>query len=218
MSPGAQDRPGIVLGFPFAGQVREAFESRFELLGVVERGDPALVTPAIAAGARGYVTMGSIAVGEALMAALPKLSIICCFGSGFEGIDLAAAQRRRITVTNGGDANAPDVADMAMALLLASTRRVAQADRYVRGEKWTARGGWLGPVAEKKTGQPPARKTAHASAEIDRRMIAARPDSCLRVKRSQVRVPSATCTDLGSSDAGEREKIDGWMVHFDSPL
>ena len=147
MSAGARDRPGIVLGFDFAGQVREAFESRFEVLGVIERGDPALVTPAIAAGARGYVTMGSIAAGDALMAALPKLSIVCCFGSGFERIDLAAARRRRITVTNGGDANAPDVADMAIALLLASTRRVAQADRYVRAGRWTARGGWLGHVA-----------------------------------------------------------------------
>jgi lactate dehydrogenase-like 2-hydroxyacid dehydrogenase len=143
---GSGDRPGIVLGFAFGGQVREAFERRFPVLGVVPRPEPALVTPEMAA-ARGYVTMGSIGLGEALMAALPRLSIICCFGTGFEGIDLEAARRRKITVTNGGDVNAADVADMAIALLLASARRVAQGDRYIRAGKWTARGGWLGPVA-----------------------------------------------------------------------
>jgi hypothetical protein len=49
----ALQRPEIVLGFAFGGRIRAAFEERFEVLGVVERPDPALVTPAMAARARG---------------------------------------------------------------------------------------------------------------------------------------------------------------------
>ena len=144
----AAERPEIVLGFAFGGRIRAAFEERFEVLGVIERPEPGLVTPAMAARAQALVTMGSLPTGDALMAALPKLSIICCYGTGFEGIDLAAARRRNIVVVNSPEVNAPDVADMAMALLLASARRVAQGDRFVRGGRWTARNsGWQGPVA-----------------------------------------------------------------------
>ena len=144
----ASQRPEIVLGFAFGGRIRAAFEERFEVLGVVERPDPALVTPAMAARARGLVTMGSLPTGDAFMAALSKLSIICCYGTGYEGVDLAAARRRNITVANSPEVNAPDVADMAMALVLASARRVAQGDRFIRAGRWTAReGGWQGPVA-----------------------------------------------------------------------
>ena len=141
-------RPEIVLGFAFGGRIRAEFERRFEVLGVIERPDPALVTPAMAARARGLVTMGSLPTGDALMAALPNLSIICCYGTGYEGIDLAAARRRNVVVANSPEVNAPDVADMAMALLLASARRVAQGDRFIRAGRWTARdSGWQGPVA-----------------------------------------------------------------------
>ena len=142
------DRPEIVLGFAFGGRVRAEFDRRFEVLGVIERPDPALVTSPRAARARGLVTMGSLPTGDALMAALPKLSIICCYGTGYEGIDLAAARQRNVVVANSPEVNAPDVADMAMALLLASARRVGQGDRFIRAGRWTARdGGWQGPVA-----------------------------------------------------------------------
>ncbi len=115
----ASERPKIVLGFDFGGRIRAAFEERFEVLGVVERPDPALVTPAMSAQASGLVTMGSLPTGDPFMAALPQLSIICCYGTGYEGVDLVAARRRNITVANSPEVNAPDVADMAMALLLA---------------------------------------------------------------------------------------------------
>ncbi|HYM29688.1 MAG TPA: 2-hydroxyacid dehydrogenase [Candidatus Cybelea sp.] len=139
MSQAASARPCILLGFGFAGRVREAFTQRFDVLGVIERPDPALVTAEWAARARGLVTMGSIGATDAFMAALPQVSIICCYGTGFERIDTAAAKRRNVVVTHSPDVNAPDVADLAMGLLLASARRVAVADRFVRAGQWTAR-------------------------------------------------------------------------------
>ncbi len=141
-------RPDIVLGFSFARATREAFAAAYNVIGMLEKPDPTLVAPEMSARARALVTAGSIGASEALMAALPKLSIICCFGSGFERVDLAAAHRRNIAVTHSPEANAADVADMAMALLLASTRRVARADRFIRAGKWDARlAGRFGPIA-----------------------------------------------------------------------
>jgi glyoxylate reductase len=138
----------LLLGFGFARQVREAFAAEFAIVGSIAQPAAALVTPDMAARTRALVTAGSIGADAALIAALPNVSIICCFGSGFERIDLAAAKRRGITVTHSPDANAADVADMAMALLLASTRRVARADRFIRAGKWDVRlAGRFGAIA-----------------------------------------------------------------------
>ena len=73
------------------------------------------------------------------MAAMPRLSLICCYGTGYERIDLAAARKRNIMVTHGADANAPDVAEMAVGILLASTRRIVRADKMIRRGDWTKR-------------------------------------------------------------------------------
>src|SRR5258707_1704984 len=54
-------------------------------------------------------------------------------------MDLKAAHRSNIMVTHGADANAPDVAEMAMGIFLASTRRIARADRMIRRGDWTKR-------------------------------------------------------------------------------
>lgn len=141
-------RPGILLGFGFMRAAREAFGAAFDIVGSIPKPDPGLVTADMAARTRALVTVGSIGADDALMAALPHVSIICCYGTGFERIDLAAARRRNIAVTHSPDVNAADVADMAMALLLASTRRVAQADRFIRGGKWDTRlSGRFGPIA-----------------------------------------------------------------------
>src|SRR5215475_14281437 len=70
------------------------------------------------------------------MALLPNLEIVCAVGAGYEAIDLDAARSRGIAVTNCPDANASAVADSAMMLLMATTRHLLQADRFVRAGGW----------------------------------------------------------------------------------
>ncbi|MBL8672525.1 MAG: 2-hydroxyacid dehydrogenase [Alphaproteobacteria bacterium] len=82
-------------------------------------------------------TSGLRGADAALLARLPALRIVCCFGSGYENVDLAAARARGIAVTHSPGANAPDVADMAWALLLAAARRVGSGDRLIRLGGWT---------------------------------------------------------------------------------
>lgn len=87
----------------------------------------------------GLCTVGSRGADAALLGRLPALQFISCFGSGYEKVDLAAARARGIRVTSCIGANHDCVADMAFALLLASARRLVEADRFVRDGRWAAR-------------------------------------------------------------------------------
>ena len=58
---------------------------------------------------------------------------IVCYGTGYDGVDLAAAAKRKIAVGHSPGANAASVADIAVTLMLAATRRLLVADDYVRG-------------------------------------------------------------------------------------
>ncbi len=55
---------------------------------------------------------------------LPKLGAIVCYGTGYDGVDLAAAAKRNIAVGHSPGANAASVADIAVTLMLAATRRL----------------------------------------------------------------------------------------------
>ncbi|KAA0580478.1 D-glycerate dehydrogenase [Azospirillum sp. INR13] len=71
-----------------------------------------------------------------------QLRLIASFGTGVDHIDLKAARERGIIVTNTPGVLTDDTADMTMALLLATARRVAEGERLVRSGQWT---GW-GPT------------------------------------------------------------------------
>jgi lactate dehydrogenase-like 2-hydroxyacid dehydrogenase len=72
------------------------------------------------------------------MDVLPKLGAIVCYGTGYDGVDLAAAASRGIAVANSPGANAASVADIAVTLMLAAVRRLPVADQYVRSGDWAA--------------------------------------------------------------------------------
>ena len=85
---------------------------------------------------RAVLTNGRGGLSGDEMALLPKLEIVCAVGAGYEAVDLDTARRRGIVVANCPDANAPAVADSAMMLLMAATRHLLQADRFVRAGGW----------------------------------------------------------------------------------
>jgi len=75
-------------------------------------------------------------VDEALLARLPLVRQVSSYGVGLNHIELAAASRRGITVTNTPDVVTDATADLAMALLLAAARRVREGDRLIRAGGW----------------------------------------------------------------------------------
>jgi lactate dehydrogenase-like 2-hydroxyacid dehydrogenase len=94
----------------------------------------ALIAPRIRAIAGG----GESQVTRALMSQLPALEMISVFGVGYDRYDVVAARERKIPITNTPDVLTDDVADMGIALMLALSRSVPLADKYVREGKWTS--------------------------------------------------------------------------------
>lgn len=76
----------------------------------------------------------------ALIDACPNAELILNFGVGYDGVDVAKASERGIKVVNTPAVLNDCVADMALALLLSSRRRVVHADAYARAGRWTAEG------------------------------------------------------------------------------
>ncbi|KAL1214753.1 Glyoxylate/hydroxypyruvate reductase HPR3 [Cardamine amara subsp. amara] len=90
-----------------------------------------------AASVRAVVSLGKLPMTAEFMSNLPSLGIVVCASVGFDHVDLDECRRRRIVVTNAGDAYGEDVADLAVGLLLSVLRRIPSVDRYVRSGRWT---------------------------------------------------------------------------------
>ena len=85
---------------------------------------------------RAVLTNGRGGISGEEMALLPKLELVCTVGAGYEAVDLETARSRGIAVANCPDTNASAVADSAMMLLMAATRHLLAADRFVRAGGW----------------------------------------------------------------------------------
>ncbi|MCS6293099.1 MAG: D-glycerate dehydrogenase [Nitrospira sp.] len=77
-------------------------------------------------------------ISDELLAAAPRLKIVANYAVGYNNIDVAAATRRGIVVTNTPDVLTDATADLTWALILAVARRV------VEGDQWTRTGTWPG--------------------------------------------------------------------------
>lgn len=76
---------------------------------------------------------------EMIAQAGEQLKLIASFGSGIEHIDLAAAAKRKIIVTNTPGVFTDDTADLAMCGIIGVPRRIREGVGLVRSGKWT---GW----------------------------------------------------------------------------
>lgn len=73
---------------------------------------------------------------ERVLSQLPKCQLIARYGIGMDSVDLDAATKYGIVVSNAAEYCVPEVADHATALILSLARRVTMLDRFVRGGKW----------------------------------------------------------------------------------
>lgn len=128
-------KPIVLIGPHFPPRLLGRLADRYTLRGPLESSEPDAV-PADARDVRAMITLGGTKTDAALMDALPKLGLIACFGTGFEGVDRAAARARGIVVTHAGDTNSTAVAEFAMGLVIASARGIVRGDRYVRAGRW----------------------------------------------------------------------------------
>lgn len=87
-------------------------------------------------GKQGVVSQLTDKFTPAAIDALDGVKIIANVAVGFDNIDLAAATRKGILVTNTPDVLTETTADFAFALLLAASRRVVEAHRFVHSGQW----------------------------------------------------------------------------------
>ena len=97
---------------------------RYELLDAAGKPPAEMFSADQLAGIRAMITAGGTPLGGAMMDMMPKLAAIVCYGTGYDGVDLAAAAKRGIAVGHSPAANASAVADLAVTLMLAVTRRI----------------------------------------------------------------------------------------------
>ena len=128
------NHPVLLVALPLTAPLRAALEGHFtlHLLG----GDSEQVLAEHGAAAVGLLTSALHRVDKALLDRLPNLRIVACSGVGVDAIDLVETRRRGIAVTNTPAVLDASVANLAVALLLAVTRKVVEADHFVRAGKW----------------------------------------------------------------------------------
>ena len=123
------------------GPVRPIFETglsdRFILHKAETRTDLERLAPEICDKIRGMaVSHYTVDARRDALSHFPKLEIIASFGVGYNNIDTTYAREHDIVVTNTPDVLTEEVADVAMALLIATLREFVKADRYVRDGLW----------------------------------------------------------------------------------
>lgn len=79
-------------------------------------------------------------VDERSLEQLPDLRLVANYGAGYDGIDVEACRRRGVAVTNTPGVLDAATADLALGLILATRRRIIEADTLVRERRWGS--GW----------------------------------------------------------------------------
>src|ERR1700720_2751225 len=154
--------------FPKALMVR--IGQRFELMDAAGKPLAEVFAAEKLSDVRALITAGGQPLGAAVLDTLPSLGAIICYGTGYDGVDLAAAASRKIAVGNSPAANAAAVADLAVTLMLAVTRRLLPADQFVRDGSWAA--AKPSPLLRPQPGNPGRRVGIYGMGEIGRKIAA----------------------------------------------
>jgi hydroxypyruvate reductase len=143
-------KPHVLLIEPMMPEVEARLDAAYCVHRLFAAHDRAALIAAIGSSVRAIVTGGAHGASNEIVDALPRLEIIAINGIGTDAVDLERARARSVRVTTTPDVPTEDVADLALGLMLATSRRICVADRFVRA------GGWLHehlPLAAKVSGK-----------------------------------------------------------------
>ena len=166
-------RPAILIARAVFPEVVARLREHFE----VETNDlDAPFTPAELSqrlqGKVGALTTGSERIDSALLAACPQLRVACNIAVGFNNFDVPAMTAAGVMATNTPDVLTETTADFGFALLMATARRMAESEHFLRAGKWNrwaldmfagaeVHGSTLGILGMGRIGQAIARRGAH---------------------------------------------------------
>ena len=164
----AQEKVLVYSRFPKTLMAR--ISEKFELFDASGKPPNEMFSADQLADIRAMITAGGTALPGRMMDLMPNLRVIVCYGTGYDGVDLKAAAERKITVGHSPGANAASVADIAMTLMLAATRRLTVLDDYVRSGDWAA--AKPSPMMRPQAGMPGRKIGVYGMGEIGRKIAA----------------------------------------------
>ncbi|MFN7562228.1 MAG: 2-hydroxyacid dehydrogenase [Prosthecobacter sp.] len=120
------ERPEVLMAAPLPDFLRQPLEAAYR---VCDMGNPS-------AEVRAIVPLGGTVLTTEQLARFPKLEIISVMGVGYDGVPIPWCKERGIRVTNTPDVLTDDVADIAVALVLMTSRCLVESNRHLHEGKW----------------------------------------------------------------------------------
>jgi hydroxypyruvate reductase 2 len=133
-------KPDILVPGELMPHVMAALEARYTAHMLHRAPDRDAFIRGVAERIRGIATSSFFGVAAEMIDALPKLEIIASIGVGTDSHAVEHARKSGVIVSNTPDVLNDDVANLAVALLLATTRKIVAYDRYVREGRWVRDG------------------------------------------------------------------------------
>ncbi len=130
----------ILLMGPLFDATMQQLESNYTVHRYWESSDADTLLASIAEECVGVVTDGGKGVSNDILQKLPNAKVVSVFGVGVDAIDLDYCKNNGIKVGNTPDVLSDDVADLAVALALASCRQIVTGDQYARRGDWSSKG------------------------------------------------------------------------------
>jgi gluconate 2-dehydrogenase len=131
-------KPNILVARAVFPEVLERLRAHFE---VEDNPDDTEWTPAQLsqrlAGKAGLLCTAGEPISAALLDAHPQLRAVCLMTVGYNNVDVPACSARGVLATNAPGVLTETTADLAFALMMATARRMAEAERYLRSGQWT---------------------------------------------------------------------------------
>lgn len=140
----------VLIIAPVMDYLTEKLEQNFTVYKLFDVSDQSVFLAEQGKNIKGIVTRGDIGVTNEVLALLPEVEIISIFGVGTDAVDLDYTRERKIIVTTTPGVLTDDVADTALGLILATSRRLCQADKFLRAGQWPHSSL---PLASKVTGK-----------------------------------------------------------------
>ena len=129
----------LLMGPLFEATMTE-LESTFNVERYWEASDKTALLKSLANKCTGIVTDGGSGVSNEILKQLPNAKVVSVFGVGVDAIDLDFCRAQGISVGNTPDVLSDDVADLAVALALATCRQLVTGDQYARDGQWPVHG------------------------------------------------------------------------------
>ena len=134
------ETPGVLISGDITPHMRDKLGAAFTLHDLPPEAERAVFFERIARDCIAGVAYGAAVFPKSFIDALPALEIISCYGVGYDAIDAETAAERGIVVTHTPNVLNDEVANTAILLWLATARRLAAHDAYVRAGRWESEG------------------------------------------------------------------------------